>query len=241
MMIRDNRGGCRALAGALILGAIAALSGCGAPPPPPPAPPPPPPVVQEVIPPRPTPPDHASASLLTPPLGADGLRQSVNRGISPGQALWNLRSAWNVAALDCPQPQYVAIQDGYRQFLKANGRALTATNKKIDAEFRAKYGAGYVTQREAYMTGVYNHFALPPTMGHFCDAVAAVQRDAAGVKPADLANFAVNELPSIEVVFDQFFDQYDKYRADAAAWDARYAAPAPQVMAAGAGVPADRN
>ena len=124
-------------------------------------------------------------------------------------------------------------------FLKANARTLTATNRQVDAEFRKQYGAHFVTQREAYMTGVYNHFALPPTMGHFCDAVAAMQRDAATVKSKDLLNFAQNSLPSIDIVFEQFYDQYDKYRSDAAAWDAKYAGPAPQMTAADVGAPSN--
>jgi len=191
--------------------------------------------------PRPTPPDDASPQLTSPPLGADGVRESVDRHITPAQALWNLRSAWNVAALDCPQPQYAAIQDGYRDFIKANARTLAVINRKVDAEFRKQYGAHYMTRREAYMTEVYNHFALPPTIPYFCEAVAAMARDAAGIKPAGLANFAVNELPTIEAVFDQFFDQYDKYRADAAAWDAKYAPAGPLTAAATPGVSSGGN
>ena len=237
-----HQGARAALALASLVGAAAMLSSCGSPPPPPAPPPPPPPVVvREPIPPRPVPPENASPNLTVPPLGPDGLRSSVDRGISPAQALWNLRSAWNVAALDCPQPQYAGVQDSYRAFLRANARTLTATNRQVDAEFRKQYGAHFVTQREAYMTGVYNHFALPPTMGHFCDAVAAMSRDAANVKSADLPNFAQNSLPSIDIVFDQFYDQYDTYRAAAAAWDAKYAAPAQQVMAVDAGVPSSHN
>ncbi len=196
-----------------------ALASCAKVPPPPP-PPPPPKVV--VIPPRPTPPNGASNNLTLPPVDALGLRQSVNRNISPAQALWNLRSAYNVAALNCSAPKHADILVRYRAFLTSNAKVLTTANKTVDAEFRKKYGAKFVAPREQYMTAVYNHFALPPTLADFCDAVLAVSRDGMVVKPVDLQGFAVLSLPNIEVVFDDFYRRYEKYRSDLAAWDAQY-------------------
>jgi hypothetical protein len=72
------------------------------------------------------------------------------------------------------------------------------------------------------MTAVYNHFALPATMGEFCDATMAVARDAATVPPAELEAFAVRSLPNIEIVFDAFYRRYDQYRTDLAIWKAQY-------------------
>ena len=213
------------------------LASCAKKAPPPPPPPPPPKVV--VIPPKPMPPNGASNVLDIPPVDAMGLRQSVNRNISPAQALWNLRSAYNVAALNCSAPKHADILVRYRAFLTSNAKVLTATNKSVDAEFKKKYGTKFVPQREAYMTSVYNHFALPPTISDFCDAVLAVSRDGMAVKPADLQGFAVLNLPNIEVVFDDFYRKYEKYRADLAIWQAQYgqAASAPSSAGGGLGSP----
>jgi len=210
---------------AAALGAAALLAGCGekTPPPAPLPPPPPPPPVVIVVPPRPTPPNGASANLFVPPADAAGLRYSVNRNITPAQTLWNLRSAYNVAALNCHDPRHADILVNYKVFLKANAKTLAKVNQTIDAEFRKKYGGGFVTPREKYMTEVYNHFALPPTMSEFCTAVLAAGRDALGVKPADLESFAARSLPNIEVVFDDFYRKYDDYRVKLADWQARYA------------------
>lgn len=213
------------LGGASLAAALFAAS-CNKPAPPPPTPPPPPPPPPVVaIPPRPTPPDGASPNMVVPPLGPDGLRVSINRGISPVQTLWNLRSAWNVAALDCPEAQF-PVQDSYRAFLTNDARLLRETQRKMDAEFRAKYGVGFMAQRDAYLTSVYNHFALPPTLPYFCAAVVAMAHDAEGVTPDRMPAFAQAEMPSVEIVFDQFYQQYEKYRADLAAWDAKYGPPA---------------
>lgn len=204
------------------------LASCAtSPSPPPPPPPPPPPKVVVPPPPRPVPPNGASANLAIPPADATGLRQSVNRGISPTQTVWNLRSALNVAALNCNGPAHIEILPRYKAFLKTNAKVLTATNKKVDAEFKARYGPKFTAPREQYMTSVYNHFALPPAMPEFCNAALAVSGEALTVKPAELEAFANRSLPSLEVVYDDFYRRYEKYRADLAAWEARYGTPAP--------------
>lgn len=205
-----------ALAGA----AIAATAGCGpqnkvaAAPPPPPAPAP--------IPPQPVPPMGASLTLVVPPLDAAGVRQSVNTGVSPTQATWNLRSAFNVAALNCLQPLHAPILPGYRAFLRTHARVLAAANRGVDAEFRKKNGPGFIAPREAYMTKVYNYYAFPPTLPAFCDAALAIGQEAQIVKSADLGDFAVRSLPKIDAVFDSFYRSYEQYRVDLAAWQNSY-------------------
>ena len=86
------------LTASAVLG-VGLVAACGpkSTPPPPPPPPPPKPVV--VIPPKPYPPNNAAGNMVIPALASDGLYQSVNRGISPAQTTWNLRSGYNVAAL----------------------------------------------------------------------------------------------------------------------------------------------
>jgi len=200
---------------------IAGVAACSSPPPP--APPPPPPIKIVIpTPPRPLAPNNAPDNLPVPALAANGLRESINRNITPAQITWNLRSAFNVAALNCRAERHADIVVAYRAFLKANAKKLTAVNRTVDAEFKGKYGAGFVRPRELYMTAVYNHFALPPVQDEFCDAVQAVNRDMVGVKSKDLDAFAARSLPNIEIVYDNFYRRYDAYRAALADWRARY-------------------
>lgn len=227
-----------ALAAALLL---ATSLEAGKPKPPPPPPPPPPPVYVFVDW-KPIPPEWASPNLNYKPLGPDGVRLSPNRGISPAQTVWNLRSGYNVAALNCRDPKHAEILVNYRAFLKTHAKGLRAANSRVDAEFRAKYGASYVKYREAFMTEVYNHFAIPPVLPAFCDAALAMSKDAKAVKPANLTAFATTALPSLEIVFDDFFKRYDKYRADMAAWEAKWgkdAVPGSRVLASS--IPANNS
>jgi hypothetical protein len=217
-----NRGLLRGLS--LMTGSLVALlSGCG------PkevavAPPPPPPVV--VIPPRPMPPLGASPNMVVPALAVDGSRRTVNTGVSNAQMVWNLRSAYNVAALNCVGPQYEPILAGYKDFLKKHLKSLTAANKALDKEFKTRYGAKSVRERESYQTQVYNFFALPPVVPALCNAAMGLSVDLQAVPAGQLDGFAVTGLAKAEAPFKEFFNSYDQYRADLAAWESRYGAGA---------------
>jgi hypothetical protein len=110
----------------------------------------------------------------------------------------------------------------------------------VNTEFRKRYGASFVRPREKYMTQVYNYYAFPPTLNNFCDAALAVALESKTVKPAGLTAFAVKSLATLDKVFDTFYLSFEQYRADAAAWDAKYApkpvplvTPAPAAAAPG--------
>lgn len=206
-------------AGSLVMG----LSGCGpqkvavAPPPPPAA---------IVIPPRPMPPMGAQANMMIPVLAANGARVTVNSGISQAQALWNLRSAYNVAALNCMGPDHGPILAGYKVFLVRHAKALAATNKAVDKEFAKRYGAGRsgIKARETYQTQVYNFFALPPVVPSLCNAMIALSAELEAQPANQLDSIAVADLAKAEAPYMEFFNSYEQYRADLAAWEARYGA-----------------
>ena len=230
----------RKLAGfGLVLAGAAAIAACGPKSTPPPPPPPPPPPAVVYIPPRPLPPLGAAAGFAVPPIGANGLRQTINVGISPAQTVWNLRSAYNVAALNCQKPEHADILVGYRKFLTVHKKGLNTANRTVDAEFKKRHGTGWIRPREAYMTQVYNYYAFPPTLNKFCDAALVMARESMTVKPAELNAFSSRSLTQIDTVFEGFFQSYEQYRADAAAWDEKYApkasAPAAGGTAAGPG------
>lgn len=204
------------------LAGAAMLSGCT--PPPPPAPPPPPPVVQAAFPARPLAPGYAQDGLATPIVDAMGVRQTVNTGLTTAQTVWNLRSAYNVAALNCLRPEQLVMGERYGAFLKTHARELSAANRTLDSEFRQKYGPGFKDVRDRYMTQVYNYFALPPALDRFCTAALGVSNEVALIEKGKLDVEAARLLPKLEQVFLDFFTEYEAYRIAASAWDASYLA-----------------
>jgi hypothetical protein len=202
----------------------ALLAACATPAPPPP-PPPPPPVV-EAVPYRPLPPGGAHYVMDIPARGPDGKRVTVNTGISDDQLVWHLRSAWNVAALNCLAPEYEPILEAYRGFLTKNARSLKATNDRIEAEYAKKHKtkrAAYVA-RDGTVTQVYNFFALPAPRSGFCRAALDMSNRALASPPTDPLAFARANFDGLLVPFETFFDDYEAYQRASAEWDAKWGA-----------------
>lgn len=179
--------------------------------------------------------------MTIPMVAATGVRQTVNANLTPAQTTWNLRSALNVAALNCQAPEHASLVDNYGTKLKIHARELSATNRALQSEFRQRYGATYRDVQDSYMTQVYNYFALPPAKKEFCDVATAVSAEAIAVAPGDLEVFAATALPRIEAVFEDFFRAYEKYRVDLAAWNSQYGPPTVTTTVQGYTNPLDPN
>ncbi len=176
--------------------------------------------------------------MTIPMVGLDGVRLTVNTGLSTAQIVWNLRSALNVAALNCMTAEHGGVLANYVTFLDRYETKLSATNRALASEFRGQYGPAYRDVQDSYMTRVYNYFALPPAQDRFCDTALAVSAEAVASEVVDLDVFAAQALPRIEREFETFFRAYEQYRTDLAAWDARYGPPVAEVRTTFYGSPA---
>ena len=149
---------------------------------------------------------------------------TVNSNLGDDQLVWNLRSAWNVAALNCLAPEYQPILDGYRAFLNGNVRALKAVNDRIEkgytSRFRARRDA--MVARDGYTTQVYNFFALPAARAGFCRAALDLANRALAAPPTDPTTFAQANFDGLLMPFDQFFNDYEAYVQASGEWDAKW-------------------
>jgi hypothetical protein len=178
----------------------------------------------EVVPYRPLPPAGASYVMKVPPMGPDGKRITVNSNLSDDRLVWHLRSAWNVAALNCLAPEYDPILQGYRAFLANNVRTLKAVNDRIEKTYmdRLKARRAAIVARDGESTQVYNFFANPAARSGFCLAALDVaNRYLAAPKTQPLA-FAKDNFPVLMSPLEDFFNQYEAYQRASAEWDAKY-------------------
>ncbi|MFN4019585.1 MAG: hypothetical protein ACK4IC_03590 [Erythrobacter sp.] len=210
----------------LVAAGAALLAACAAPAPPPPPPPPPPAPKVEAVPYRPLPPGGAHYVMNIPPRGPDGRRVTVNTGLTNDHLVWHLRSAWNVAALNCLAPEYEPILEGYRAFLTRNARTLKAVNDRIEAEYLKQHKArrAAMVARDGAVTQVYNFFALPAARAGFCGAALDMANRALAAPPTDPLEFARANFDGLLVPFEAFFDEYEAYQRASAEWDARWGA-----------------
>lgn len=208
------------------LAGAAMLAGCAVktPPPPPPPPPKPKPQVVEAVPYRPLPPGGAHYIMDLPARGPDGRRVTVNSNLSDDQLVWNLRSAWNVAALNCLTAEYEPILNGYRTFLTRNARALTAVNDRLERSYASRHRTrrDAIVARDAYTTKVYNFFAEPAARAGFCRATLDMANRTTAAAPTDPLTFARENFVGLLQPFEQFFDEYEVYQRASAEWDAKW-------------------
>jgi hypothetical protein len=212
---------------AIALGS-ALLAACATPAPPPPPPPPPPRPVAAVepVPYRPLPPGGAHYVMDLPARGPDGRRITVNSNLGDDQLVWNLRSAWNVAALNCLAPEYDPILQGYRAFLTKNVKSLKAVNDRIEKSYTSRFRVrrDAIVARDGYTTQVYNFFAEPAARAGFCRAALDMANRALAAPPADPLSFAKANFDGLMVPFDQFFNDYEAYKIASGEWDAKWGA-----------------
>lgn len=204
--------------------ALAAVVACV--PKPAPAPPPPPPVIIAPPPPpiRPYPPGGAAPNLSIPKLGIDGVRETPNRLLNPNDSVWHLRSALNVAAINCRGLNWAQITPDYNQFLMLHKVQLAKATKAIDAEYTKRYsGTAGLRIRDTKSTELYNYFALPPVKQEFCDTSMAKVHELLLVPTAAFPDYAVGAINDLDGIFIRFFDAYAKYEVDLADWNQRYA------------------
>ncbi|MEQ5787265.1 hypothetical protein J3454_05110 [Erythrobacter sp. NFXS35] len=161
-----------------------------------------------------------------PPRGPDGRRVTINTGLSDDLLVWHLRSAWNVAALNCLAPEYEPILNGYRAFLTNNVRPLKAVNDRLEKEVARRHDTRReaMVARDAAVTQVYNFFALPAARSGFCRAALDLSNRAMAAPPSDPLSFARANFDGLLMPFENFFDEYEAYQIASAQWDAKWGA-----------------
>jgi hypothetical protein len=217
----EMRRGVKNLAAIIFVCSVAA---CAPPPvkvaPPPiivPPPPSPPPVM-------PTPPGGAALSMTIPPLAVDGIRSTPNRLLSPDENIWHLRSAFNVAALNCQGPVWGQVAVEYNKYIVVHKTRLNQVGKAIDRAYVARYpGQNGLRVRDSKMTDLYNYFALPPVKAEFCDTSLRRLIEGNAVPSATLTDFSLGALAEVDGIFIRFFDAYVQYERNLAEWNMKYA------------------
>jgi hypothetical protein len=209
----------RRFLGRISLVSLAAIAACSTPPPPPP-PTPPPPVVPTI---RPTPPDNAVEGMSIPEKGADGKYLTANRGVTTNTALWHVRMALNVAALNCDKYGPTA-RTQYNQILTVHRDMLDSANDAVDRNYTVAYGGSAVGMRERLNTVVYNFFALPPVIKHFCPVAVTVGAKMLSTPSSQLLALAPEWLAELEKPFQDFYEAYADYLRRLAEWQSRFGA-----------------
>ena len=143
------------------------------------------------------PPPPVAPPVLTATPGA----LAINRDLVPGETLWHVRAAVNVAALACTAPAYSAITPQYNAMLKRHEAALTQAYQAEEAHYRLLHGADWQNAFDRHQTALYNSFADPRATQALCAEALIVSARINGMDTALLSVFAGKALADLEAPF----------------------------------------
>ena len=98
------------------------------------------------------------AIILTKPTPAE----------SRAHAVWTLRAALNVAALQCQYSPFLRTVDNYNQMLKKHGAELATAQMTMVSHFNRTLKRGGMAAYDRYNTRSYNSFSTLDAQYNFC-------------------------------------------------------------------------
>ncbi len=105
-------------------------------------------------------------------------------------AIWNLRAALNIAALQCQYSPFLATVKLYNSILLQHGPEIERAQATMLAHFKRYDGARATTSFDQYTTKTYNSYSTLDAQLAFCDGAATIGRELLTVRQGQLAPIA---------------------------------------------------
>lgn len=112
-------------------------------------------------------------------------------------AVWNVRAALNVAALQCQFSPFLRTVKTYNSFLQAHSEELARAQATMIGHFKRTDGAKALTSFDMYTTRTYNSFSTLDAQYAFCNAAGFVGRRTLAVPKGQLGVTALANGPAI--------------------------------------------
>ncbi len=92
-------------------------------------------------------------------------------------AVWSVRAALNVAALQCQFSPFLATVRNYNDFLKQHGDELVRAQNTMVGHFRRYDGAKATNSFDQYTTRTYNSYSTLDAQYRFCTVAGQIGRE----------------------------------------------------------------
>jgi hypothetical protein len=136
-----------------------------------------------------------------PPGGFMVPKEVVLKNPTPAEreanAVWNIRAALNVAALQCQFSPFLRTVKTYNSFLQAHSEELSRAQATMIDHFKRTGGAKAQTNFDMYTTRTYNSYSTLDAQYAFCEAAGIVGRRALSVPKGKLGEVALANYPQI--------------------------------------------
>ena len=118
-------------------------------------------------------------------------------------AIWNVRAALNVAALQCQYSKYLQSTPNYNAFLKHHAEEIAKAQATMIAHFKRYEGAKATAAFDTYLTKTYNSYSTIDAQYQFCEAAGIVAREVLAIPKGKLGSEALKRGPEIRASFAQ--------------------------------------
>lgn len=112
-------------------------------------------------------------------------------------AIWNLRAALNIAALQCQYSPFLATVKLYNGILLQHGPEIERAQATMLAHFKRYDGVRATTSFDQYTTKTYNSYSTLDAQLAFCDGAATVGRELIAVRQGQLAPIARDRVAKV--------------------------------------------
>jgi Skp family chaperone for outer membrane proteins len=125
----------------------------------------------------------------------------VLRATTPAEAqahaIWSVRAALNVAALQCNYSRWLATVKNYNDMLRSHGEELTRAQEMMLGHFRRYDKARGNTTFDQYNTRSYNSFSTLDAQYNFCDVAGRVGKDVRALPRGAFGAYAPGALTAL--------------------------------------------
>jgi hypothetical protein len=148
-----------------------------------------------------------SPAVATPPSPGGFMvpKAVILRPTTPAEAeanaVWNIRAALNVAALQCQYSPYLATVKTYNAMLKHHSEELSRAQATLVAHFKRYDGAKAINSFDQYTTRTYNSYSTLDAQYSFCEAAGRVGREVLATPRDKLGAEAIRRAPEIREAF----------------------------------------
>jgi hypothetical protein len=129
--------------------------------------------------------------------------QTMTAAETTAEALWKMRAALNVAALQCQYDPALKVVDNYNLFIKLHKEELESARTAMEGSFRRHYGKAWAGQFDRYNTRTYNSFSATGVQVAYCNKMGEVGSKSLAMAPGTLSPYAVTTVPEIRAIFPQ--------------------------------------
>lgn len=140
----------------------------------------------------------AGRSSASKPASEFGVNlRSMTAAEADANAIWNLRAALNIAALQCQYSPFLATVNLYNGILQQHVDEMSRAKATMMGHFRRYEGARAETSFDQYTTKTYNAYSTLDAQLAFCDSAATVGRELLAVRQGQLAPIAQDRAAKV--------------------------------------------